>query len=137
MLTFDKNFYDALKTDEEIMQLTEGRIFNPARDERSEEEDSIPYIIISNDGGRNIDETKDFSNEGETDAVTISILCVAEDREPLANLTQKVRNVIREASSGWDRLQDYNISSGPVEMDPYKPCNYQTLTYQCEIEMTD
>lgn len=133
MLTFDKNFYRAIHGDDELNAMTSERIYNPARPEIDDAEDKVPYIIISNEGGRNIDETKDFSNEGKTDAVTISVLCVADDRDSLAWMTQRVRNVIREASGAWNRLQDYSLSTGPVEMDPFKPCHYQTLAYQCEI----
>lgn len=133
MLTFDKHFYTALSQDEQIQSLTNGRIFNPARDEQSEDEDKVPYLIISNDGGNNVEESKDCDLEGNIDNVTISVLVVSETRESLATLAQHVREVLRDAAPDWERLQNYTLSASAVQMDNMKPCHYQSLTYQCEI----
>lgn len=136
MLTFDKHFYESLSQDAYIKALTDGRIFNPARPVIDEEDDKIPYIIITNDGGSNQEESKDCELEGTRDNVTISVLCVASDRKKLADLIQKVRDVIRISAEDWPRLLQYSLSAGSVQFDPSKPCQYQTLTYQCEIETT-
>ena len=139
-LITDSFFYNAIKDVDKILALTDGRIFNPARNEEDDEEDRIPYIIITHDGGNNQTESKDTSSaESEYDSDNVSVLCVADDRESLAELIQIVRKTICIAADSDEAAEergfaitDYRLSYGPVEMDPSRPCCFQRLTYQCE-----
>lgn len=137
-LTTDKFFYNALKDDEDIITLTEGRIFNTARPTEDENEDKIPYIIITFDSLTNDGTTKD-SWEGITDRVNISLLAVASTREALADLTTAMRATIHEyyedCQSGTvdddDCPDDYFFTAGRIDYDMLKPCYYQTMRYEC------
>ena len=91
-LAADKFFFDALGASADINGRVEGRIFNPARATIDEEEDRIPYIIITLDSVTNDGQTKDSDVEGDSDTATVSVLCVENDRDSLASLTQAVRN---------------------------------------------
>lgn len=126
-----------------IMEATEGRVFNTGRDEISEEEDKIPYIIITNDGTQNDEESKDVVAESDYDRDTISVLVVSDTRSHLAELAEEVRKSVKQDVEDMDMdedmakefgflINDYSFSASAVEYDPSKPCFFQTLTYNCE-----
>jgi len=134
-LIADIFFYNALMADNELVSMVDGRIFNPARPTVDEEEDQVPYIIISLDGGQNESETKD-DVEGLTDNVNVSILCVANDRDALGTITEAVRKQVREYFHEQEDEEgtpnDWQFSFSQVAYDPDKPCCFQTLSYQCD-----
>lgn len=139
-LITDKFFYDALRNNADVIEVTEGRIFNTARPEIDEEEDKIPYIIIQNMGTQEQNLTKDGDT---TDNDTITILVVAETREELGDITTLIRQTIKEAMDELDyddgeklgyNMLDYTFSAGAVMYDFTKPCHYQELTWVCETE---
>ena len=135
-LAADKFFFDALRASADINGRVEGRIFNPARATIDEEEDRIPYIIITLDSVTNDGQTKDSDVEGDEDVATVSVLCVDTDRDRLASLTQAVRNQCRAylaATPEADRyIYEWQFTASEVGYDPMKPCCYQTLRYQCD-----
>ena len=133
-LVIDKFFRAALLSSERLHELTDSRIFNPARPEKDETEDVVPYIILTYEGMTNASDHKDTLWEGDEDTETVGVLCVAETREALAELTTEVRRIVKEyAEDGDDELcpNDYTISASAVQYDAAKPCVYQTLTYVC------
>lgn len=138
-LRTDQFFYNALLASDEITAEVEGRIFNPARSTVDENEDRVPYIIITFDSLVNDQTTKD-EVESDTDTVTIGILCVADDRESLADLTEAVRTQCRtylesidESDEGAELAPlDWALSASAVQYDDMKPCVYQRLNYQCD-----
>lgn len=130
-LISDKLFYDALKNDEAIMNVTDGRIYNTVYPEENTNAERIPYIIIFHEGVRNDTESKDSGAEGRIDVETIRLFIVAKERDYLAELTTQVRNCLRKASDDWE-MYDYTFSAGPVAFDYDKPCHYQSFTYVCE-----
>lgn len=132
MLNTDKFFWDALRTDGNVAKVTGGRIFNTARPTIDERQDRVPYVIIIFDSLTNDETTKDDEAESPYDSVNIGILCVANDREQLARLTQAVRD--RNKEYMLDKGDSYGIegwqfSAGAVMYDELKPCFYQTLNY--------
>lgn len=139
-LRTDQFFYDAIKASSSILEEVDGRIFNPARSTVDEDEDRVPYIIITLDGGSNDSGTKD-DVEGDTDTVSISVLIVHNDRESLAELAEAVRLQCRtflsqveddEESEDYALAPlDWSFSFGEVAYDDMKPCVFQTLRYQC------
>lgn len=133
-LAFDKNFYSALIHNTRLKALTEDRIFNTARPEIDDEEDRIPYIIITNEGVSNESETKDFEFESSTDLVTITVLIVMPSRESLAEISEMVRDTIATQAKDWEGLLDYQFGAGPVQFDSMKPCHFVQFTYRCEVE---
>lgn len=132
-LKSDKFFFRALRSSAEIAQFVDGRIFNPARPTIDENQDRIPYIIVMFENLTNTALTKD-AIEGYEDTVNISILCVAEDRDSLGELSDAVRSCCREYwedNDDEERPIDWQFSAGGVQYDPMKPCCFQTLHYQC------
>jgi len=143
-LEVDKFFIRALRKSD-AKDATEGRIFGTARTTAEEQEDKLPYIVVTFDGLTNAAEWKDCVGDSDNDVVKIGVLCCAGDRESLATLTQVVRKAIRdqeeeilETEVFWSQVDwsfevnDWTLSAGPVEYDPQKPCHYQTLNYEVE-----
>ena len=135
-LITDKFFYNAIATSEDVTAIVGDRIFNPARDSAAEEEDRIPYVIITFEGLTNDQSTKDDDTEGSEDKVTIGILVVAADCDKLGDLAEAIRKRCREyREANQDDLLTpigWQFSSSDVAYDPDKPCCFQTLTYQCD-----
>ena len=142
-LITDKVFFNALRSNAELMQMVDGRIENttiPVPDEELLSE-PVPYIIITYDGMQNEGHTKDNSYEGDTDRVQIGIEVTAEDRETLGRIMQTVRQTVIDyfedtEGHSWDDYEyipvNYTISASPVGYDSMKPCYYQSLNYQCD-----
>ena len=145
-LSCDRFFVAAITQDEELMNEIGGRIFDPARDSAAEEADVVPYIIVSLDSVQNIDMSKDDVYGSMHDEANVSVLVVADDRESLANLTEKTRRTIHKALVSSEEeeeetqatfgfsIYDSSFSASRVELDIDKPCCYQTLSYICKTE---
>lgn len=140
-LCSDKFIFQALTSSHDIMEATSGRIFNPGREEEDENEDKIPYIVISMEGVKNLDYSKDGC-ESCYDEETVNVLVVSKDRSSLAQLATAVRKSIKGLyldpgthNWGFDVIQ-YSMSASAVSLDPFKPCVYQTLTYILETQNT-
>lgn len=126
----------ALQGSTEIEELVSDRIFNPARPEKEEKEDNIPYIIVTYEGMVPTNENKDHCN-GASDEERVDVLCVAEDRASLATLINRARTAIDEALDSPDyaiayRIADFSESATKVLYDWTVPCVYQSLQYTIE-----
>lgn len=144
-LQTDIAFIKALTQSEQIKAKVQDRIYNTAIPGSDEDvaNTPLPYIIVTFDGFVNDDFTKDSEYEGGTDRVQIGIEVATEDRESLAELTTLIRNVI--LSSFYDARpgdEDYNLvpiqftlSAKAVQYDPWKPCYWQVLNYQCDTNV--
>ena len=141
-LITDKVFYNAILSNQELVNKVSGRIEStaiPVPDKESANE-PVPYILINFDGLRNEGLTKDSSYEGDTDTVTVSIEVDAETREELADIMQMIRTTVsgyfENADEDDDDYElvplDYTFRASSVEYDAAKPCYYQRLVYDCD-----
>ena len=71
----------------------------------------------------------------------MSIEVAAENRDQLAELMPKVRQVIIDyfedttdhATDDYELVPtNYTLTAGQIAYDSQKPCFYQTLTYNCD-----
>lgn len=131
----------SLNQSEELEALCEGRIYNTLRPEMDEQEDKIPYIVVTYEGMTNECDSKDLQ-EGSTDTERVNVLCVARDRIQLSN----VINVVREACRSYlysdecynrFRIDQYELSASPVMGDWTVPCVYQSLNYSITTSLID
>lgn len=136
MLNVDKFFSLALTKTGNVSEICDGRIFNPGRTTEDEDEDKIPYVIVSYEGGQGQRATDDDGRLAVLSSAQVTILCVAEDRERLATLTEEVHSTIVAAFKTLDLaegepfgIEDATESAGPVMFDPTKPCCFQQLNY--------
>ena len=142
-LITDKVFFNALCSSSELMDMTDGRIENTTFPVPDIEllNVPVPYIIVTFDGLQNEGYTKDNNFEGHNDKVQVSIEVAAENRDQLAELMPKVRQVIidyfedttNHATDDYELVPtNYTLTAGQIAYDSQKPCFYQTLTYNCD-----
>lgn len=142
-LITDKVFYNALRSNAELVALVGGRIEStsiPVPDDQLDNE-PVPYVIITFDGLQNEGFTKDNDFEGDTDKVQVSVTVTARSRDELGNIMQMIRQTVieyfeDEDGHAWDDYDyiptNYTFTASSVEYDGDKPCYYQTLTYNCD-----
>ena len=142
-LITDKVFFNALKSNAQLVQDVGGRIYSTAIPTPDEEllNEPVPYVIITFDGMQNEGFTKDNSYEGNNDKVNIGILVAAEDRESLGALMEDIRKTVIEyfedtvghTKDDYDLVPDeYSLTASSIQYDSLKPCFWQSLNYQCD-----
>ena len=95
----------------------------------------VPYVIITFDGLTNDQCTKDDRYESEYDTVNIGVEVTARNINELHDLTQTVRDTILSYLRENDTaIMDYNFAAQQIQFDSLKPCYWQVLTYQCDVE---
>ena len=145
-LITDKVFYNALRSNADLMTQVGGRIEStsiPVPDDEFENT-PVPYVIITLDGLQNDGFTKDNSFEGDTDRVQVGIVVAADTRDDLGDIMQAIRAIIiayfedgeNHTYDDYDLVPNsYTFSAGQIGYDPDKPCYYQTLTYNCDTNV--
>ena len=135
-LSIDSIFIAALSASEDIMEATGGRIYDtaiPLPDEEAENT-PVPYIIVTFDSLQNDQTTKDDHYESEYDKVEIGIEVVGQTLGQLHDLTQMVRDVILDYfRNNATAVEYYDFSAKAIRYDGDKPCYWQVLSYQCEV----
>ncbi len=95
----------------------------------------VPYVIVTFDGLNNDQGTKDDRYESEYDTVNIGVEVTARNINELHELTQTVRDTILSYLRENDTaIMDYNFAAQQIQFDSLKPCYWQVLTYQCDVE---
>jgi hypothetical protein len=141
-LITDKVFYNALKSNPDLVAMVGGRIENTAITVPEEEllNQPVPFIIIAYDDMQNEKLTKDESYEGDKDQVYIRIDVRASDRETLGDICITIRQTVRDYFENAVESQpdyalvplDYEFEAGSVKYNPWVPLFAQSLTYICE-----
>lgn len=129
----------SLNRSDALTTLVENRIFNTMRPEYDEQEDKIPYIVVTYEGMTNDNDNKD-SIEGDEDVERVNVLIVAQDRVQLSNIVNAARTAIRDYLGGdaFDTygIADYSVSASAVLGDWTVPCVYQSLNYTISTSLT-
>lgn len=137
-LSTDAIFVAAIKSDDELMGAISGRLYGTAIPLPDEDADNVPvpYVIVTFDGLTNDAQTKDCPYEGDFDSVNIGVEVTAASLAALHQLTQKVRTVVLGYMESEDTtVRDYQLTAGPIQYDQLKPCYWQVLRYQCDVEI--
>ena len=136
-LATDSIFVDALQSNAALVERVGGRIYGTAIPLPDEDADNVPvpYLIVTFDGLNNDVDSKDDEMESDTDKVNISIEVVSETLAKLHELTQAVRDTVRDylATNDTD-ITEYQFGAQAIQYDSLKPCYWQVLTYQCDVE---
>ena len=142
-LVTDKIFYNALRSNDELMATVDGRIEStsiPVPDDEFENT-PLPYIIITFDGLQNEGYTKDNNFEGHQDRVQVSIEVAANTRDDLGDIMKTIRQTIIDyfEDDEHHEVDDYDLvpknyvfTAGPIVYDWMKSCYFQTLSYNCD-----
>ena len=104
-----------------------------------EDADNVPapYVIVTFDGLTNDQGTKDDRYESGYDTVNIGVEVAARNIDELHNLTQMVRDTILSyLRTNETAILDYNFAAQQIQYDSLKPCYWQVLTYQCDVNNT-
>lgn len=137
-LSTDAIFVAAIKSDDELMGAISDRLYGTAIPLPDEDADNVPvpYVIVTFDGLTNDAQTKDCPYEGDFDSVNIGVEVTAASLAALHELTQKVRTVVLGYMESEDTtVRDYQLTAGPIQYDQLKPCYWQVLRYQCDVEI--
>lgn len=143
-LIADQIFFEALKSNTELMTTIGNRLYSTAIPLPDEDVDNvpIPYVILTFDGMSNESMTKD-GYEGDTDSVNIGIEITAATRSDLGALANTIRTTIREYFEDIEEdnelvdlvPHDYQLTAQAVQYDSMKPCYWQVLAYQCDVNV--
>ena len=133
---------DALGANEELVALTEGRIYDTCVEVPPYEKDNtpVPYIIVMEDPYNNDMGTKDDVWESDTDRVQASVEIAANSPAEVKQLRRMVRQAIAAhvASLPYaDTPQLVSSSNDGIAWDWLKPCYYDRLHYQCDVNIHD
>ena len=140
MKELDEIIYDALTADNGIGLLLRGGIHSTCIEVPPTEDDNtpLPYIIITDDPFQNETGTKDDLWESDTDRVQASVEIAANSPAEVKQLRRLVRQAI---ASHVATLQNppYLVSSSNdgIAWDWLKPCYYDRLHYQCDVNIHD
>ena len=145
-LSTDIFFIAAIKSNTELMEaLPAHDVYdNVANPDEDMDNVKLPYIIVNNDGGQNIAESKDDNYESEDDRVNISVRIAACNRQQLDEIASEVRKTIRDYAiqmtdphldSEMAELApyDYEMSFSDISFVPDKPCHQIVLYYMCQV----
>lgn len=140
----DEIFYDALTADSGVTAIVPAaRIFSTCIEVPPVDKDNtpLPYIIITDDPMTNEQGTKDDEWESEEDSVQAGVIINAESPKEVKRIRRAVRHAIAiYVSSMTENIpQLTSFSNDGIAWDWTKPCYYDTLHYQCdmEIDLTD
>ena len=144
-LATDSIFITALQSNSDLMEALgyDAQTGEPARlyctaiplPDEDAENVPVPYVIVTFDGLTNDQCTKDDRYESEYDTVNIGVEVTARNINELHDLTQMVRDTILSYLRENDTaIMDYNFAAQQIQFDSLKPCYWQVLTYQCDVE---
>ena len=142
MKELDEIIYDALTADNGIGLLHRGGIHSTCIEVPPTEDDNtpLPYIIITDDPFQNETGTKDDLWESDTDRVQASVEIAASSPAEVKQLRRMVRQAIAAhvASLPYaDTPQLVSSSNDGIAWDWLKPCYYDRLHYQCDVNIND
>ena len=142
MKELDEIIYDALMNDNRVNLSTKGRIYSTCIPVPPTEEDNtpLPYIIIMDDPYTNDQGTKDDVWESDTDRVQATVEIAADSPEEVKRLRRLARQAIAAhvASLPYaDTPQLVSSSNDGIAWDWLKPCYYDRLHYQCDVNIHD
>lgn len=137
-MELDEIIYAALTADSTLASDTGGRIYSTCVEVPPVEDDNIPlpYIVIAEGSGQNDLGSKDTVWESGMDVVSAGVIISAES--PLE--VKRLRRLVRAAVSSYvgsmttGRPWLRSLITDGIAWDWTKPCYYDTLHYQCDME---
>lgn len=131
--------YNAICADQTIMAALKGGVHDTCVPVPPHLEDNTPcpYIIVMENPYTNDQGTKDNVWESDQDRVGVSVQICADDPATVRTLRRKVRHAIAEYVLNNETGYIYLVSStnDGIAWDWTKPCYYDTLHYQCDMDV--
>lgn len=146
-LSTDSIFIAAISSNQELMEVLgktskkAARLYPTAIPMPDEQADNVPlpFVIVTFDNLDNDQTTKDDPYESDSDQVNIGVIVAARNRKELGELTQTIRKTVHTyMQENQTAVEDYTFGAKSIIYDPQKPCYWQTLVYQCDVNnLTD
>lgn len=138
MKELDEIIYDALMADEMLAADTEGRIICTCVEVPPTEDDNtpLPYIVIAEEPSQNEQGTKDSIWEAAADSVNVGVIVSAVTPSEVKRLRKLIRAAVENHVAEMDTsVCPYlrSLSWDGIAWDWMKPCYYDTLHYQCDM----
>ena len=146
MLRLDKIFFDAITADADLMQAVGGRVKSTCFEVPPTEQDNtpLPYIVIRDFGKHPSQTTKDDGWMPYRWSVSAGIEVGAVSPNDVDSISIKAMQAIANhiqalASQGKDipYLAEGFPQTQGVEWDWTKPCYFDVVHYQCDVENTN
>lgn len=142
MQNLGKIFYDALRASDELMEAVGGRIKSTCFEVAPTDQDNtpLPYIIITDDGMSASETTKDGGWMPLRFLVQAGVEIGASSPNEVWDLELKVMSVIAsfvesiEEGDVPELLDGYPQTDGTA-WDWTKPCYFDTIHYQCDVNV--
>ena len=131
-MNIDPLIVQALRSSEEVMQITGGRIYNTERSVAQVEENAIPFCIVRLQSSTASYSCKDdFFDWPDTEVVRI--LCLAEDREEVCKLVNAVMSAVADSSHYDGKISHITPTLEEADADIDKPCHFQWINLSCDL----
>ena len=142
MKQLDEIFYDAISSNSDLMDAIGGRVVSTCFEIPPNEEDNtqLPNIIITDDGFQSDITTKDDVWAGDNDRVQVTVDIAAGSPHDVKELVLAVRTAISNHihdiyESGEEIPSLMSLTSEGIIWDWMKPCYFQRLAYQCDMNV--
>ena len=137
-MELDEIIYTALTDNEQLMDDTGGRIYSTCVEVPPVEDDNtpLPYIIIAEGASQNDLGTKDTMWESYMDVVNVSVIISGASPKEVKTLRRQVRAAVSSYVESMTEDIPYlrALTTDGIAWDWTKPCYYDSLHYQCEME---
>lgn len=149
-LQTDMIFVKALRSDGALMAaLAAGDVYNTSveRPDADVYNTPLPYVIVSFDGLTASPDmsTKDDEYDTFADRVQVGIEIAARTRPQLGLLAEAVRRTVKtyfadhrddDTDPAFELIPyGMTMTASEVSYDPQKPCYWQTLNYECDVDV--
>lgn len=131
-MNIDPLIVQALRSSEEVMQITGGRIYNTERSAAQMEEDEIPYCVVRLQSSTVSYGCKDDFFDWP-DSATVRILCVAEDRGAVCDLVYAIMSAVADSSKYGGSISHITPTLEEAGADIDKPCHFQWINLSCDL----
>ena len=140
MLQLDEILYNAVKADAALMEAVGGRVVSTCFEVSPDDKDNtpLPCIIINDDGRQAQPETKDSTWLLTDWKVQADIEVDADSPKEVDRLIEMANRAVAAYVATLpyaDTPQLDSIQTQGKNWDWMKPCYYDTLHYQCEMEI--
>ena len=139
MVGLDDIIYAAIMADSTLLSLTNKRVYSTCIEVPPTDEDNtpLPYLVILDDAFRNSTATKDTVWESDVDIVQASVIISAKSPSEVKHIRRLVRNAVANHIASLQGNIPYltSLTNDGVAWDWQKPCYYDTLHYQCEMDI--
>ena len=135
----DEIIYEAITANQTLQTETGGRIQSTCIEVPPTDDDNtpLPYIIIAEEQLQNEQGTKDNVWEGDMDHVAVSVIISAKSPADVKRLRRLVRQAIGQHVESLENDAPYltALTADGIAWDWLKPCYYDTLHYQCDMDV--